>query len=114
MLKVVMRVTKVNFHEVLSTRQMKENSESDNKFGKERETRTRGSSGSRNKGFKKSTSSHRRSQNLKRASDSRIYTLSAIILHLFEVHRNTKIRLHFSDMAQMESVCPRIPPGQNH
>lgn len=111
MLKVVMRVTKVTFHEVLSTRQMKENSESDNKFGKERETRTRGS---RNKGFKKLTSSHRRSQNLKRASDSRIYTLSAIILHLFELHRNTKIRLHFSDIAQMESVCPTIPSGQNH
>lgn len=52
MLKVVMRVTKVTFHEVLSTRQMKENSESDKKYGEERETRARGSSGSRNKGFK--------------------------------------------------------------
>lgn len=32
-----------------------------------------------------------------RISDSKIYTFSAITLHLYESHRNTKISLHFSD-----------------
>lgn len=114
MLKLSTRVAEVTYHKVLGPLQIKENSKSDDKLGEEKGTRgARGSSGSSNKGFKESTSSHWWRQELNSGHLTQNLHPFVITLHLYELHRNTRISLHFPDVAPSGVNFPWNPEWES-